>query len=106
MLLTVDLPHARDLLVHEVFPGDVITVGKVINLLILLQRLIDVGFQGRAAPHDSPILAFQLGDLSEPVIFQSKPDDLYITLMKFEIISAVWRLEGPQRYWVLVGPEN
>jgi hypothetical protein len=53
---------------------------EVIDFLVLEECLVHGGFESRAAPHDGPVFAFRVADLSETVIFKGISDNSYIIL--------------------------
>jgi len=100
------LPHLRDMLIHEVFAGDVEGVGEVVHLLVLGQGLVHGRLQGAAGPHQGPVLAVLGRNLSEPIVLHRVPDDLHLIIIELEVVPSIRRLVGPDAYVVFVGPEN
>lgn len=78
----------------------------MIDLLVLGQSLINLRFQGTAAPHERPVLTFLLGNLSEPIVLQGVSDDLHLIIIKLEVIPSISWLVRSDTYWVLIRSEN
>ena len=63
-------------------------------------------FHGRAAPHDGPVFGLRVRGLSEAVIFKRVTNNFHITLMKFEVVATVGRLEWTDSYGVFIRPKD
>ena len=106
VLLAMDLAHLGDLLVHEVFPCDVVRVGEVVDFLVTLKRLIDRTLHSRARPHYGPLIFSGIGLLSEAVVLEGVSDDLDIAFVELEVVAAVRGDKGTDGNGVFVGTKN
>jgi hypothetical protein len=77
----------------------------VVDLLISLKDLVYLRFHSRTAPHDSPVFGLWVRGLPETVIFKSITNDFHITLMKFEVVATIGRLEWTDCYGVFIRPK-
>jgi hypothetical protein len=65
------LLHLDHILAEVVLPCDLIALGEMIDFLILIKALIDVGFASRVTPEDIPVVGFSV---LETVGFEDRPD--------------------------------
>ena len=56
MLLPMNLTHLGYMFVHQVFSSDIERAGKVVDLLVSLQTLINYVFDGANVPDDTGLL--------------------------------------------------
>ena len=73
--------HGHDVLTQSILASQLKTVGKVVDLLELVQVLIDIVLVGLTRPNDGPIVILSL---LEAVGLQDCPDELCFTLHQLE----------------------
>jgi hypothetical protein len=105
MFLPMHLSHFAHCFVHKILSRYVKRIRKVIHLLVFRESLVDLGFQGRAAPEYREVLALCSWYLPKSIVFKCIADNLHITFMKFKIVAPVSRWVRSYCYRVFIWSE-
>jgi hypothetical protein len=81
VVLTELFLHLHDVGTKSVFAGQLETVGEMVDLLILVHVVINIGLKALTAPQDIPVVRLSL---HEAVGLQHRPEQLGLTLDKLE----------------------
>jgi len=95
--------HLLNILTHAILSSDLISSWKVIDSLELIHLWKEALLQITRGPTNSPVRIF---DFSKSIIFKSISNYLDISVVKFEVVSLVWRLVRLQIHRVDVRSEN
>ena len=84
----------------------------MVDFLVPCQRLIELLFNRRNCPVDSPltfiflVVLYRALHISEPVILEREPYDLNVVFMQVEVVTSVRRLIRSDCHRVLIRPKN
>ena len=85
----VFFPHLIDIDAEPIFPCDFVTLRKMVDLLILVEPIIQIGFAGAAAPNNVPLMRVGVREMigleDGPHQFSVSPEDLVEQLIRLNL---------------------
>ena len=109
----MNLAELRYLPVHEILASHIKRAGKVIDFLVLLERLVNCLLYRSNRPEESPsavvilvcLLLFYL-HVTEAIILKSVADYLDVAVVEVEVVAIVLRQVRTDCDWVFIGAKH
>lgn len=80
VLLAEPFLHSHDVIAESVFPCDFVALRKVVDLLILIESFVNVGFATTGTPKNVPLMRLCV---SKAIRFKDRPDQLIVEAKHF-----------------------